>query len=99
MMRGAILTAERIQCAKRGVLNAHPGLLPLSRGVVVIPASILSGVTLHFIDEGIDTGDVIGRYYAPVKGERSAKELCEVCDFLCVAAMHRAAITLPSLPT
>jgi methionyl-tRNA formyltransferase len=48
---------------KNGYINTHPSLLPYNRGknynfwALVEQAPF--GVTLHFIDSGIDTGDVI----------------------------------------
>ena len=52
-----------IQAAKVAVLNAHPGLLPKYRGVDVIAWALLNGdpvgVTVHRVDAGIDTGDII----------------------------------------
>jgi methionyl-tRNA formyltransferase len=65
MMGGGILTEDSIATAGKGVLNVHPGLLPWIRGVDVIRHAMLRGipvgVTAHFIDAGIDTGDVIDR--------------------------------------
>ncbi len=46
-----------------GILNAHMGLLPYFRGMNVLEWSIFYnrkiGVTVHFIDRGIDTGDIL----------------------------------------
>jgi hypothetical protein len=45
------------------LLNAHMGYLPMYRGYNVLEWSLFRGdpigVTLHFIDTGIDTGDII----------------------------------------
>ena len=48
----------------RRCYNFHPGILPEYRGAgcsswVIINGEKKSGVTLHLIDEGIDTGDII----------------------------------------
>lgn len=60
---GGILRREFLQSAKRGVLNAHSGPLPEIRGMNACEWSLLLGVkpavTIHFIDEGIDTGATI----------------------------------------
>src|SRR5207247_1228061 len=49
-----------------GILNLHPSLLPKYRG----PSPTFwefwhrepeGGVTIHFIDEGEDTGDIVGQ--------------------------------------
>jgi methionyl-tRNA formyltransferase len=60
-----IIRKNIIRIPKIGILNAHPALLPKYRGVDVIPWSIYHGddvgVTIHFIDEGIDTGGIVAR--------------------------------------
>lgn len=52
-----------LSLAKRGFLNVHPGLLPKFRGLdPVLWALELNenvGATVHFIDGGIDTGDIL----------------------------------------
>lgn len=54
-----------------GVLNAHPGLLPHYRGVDVVAWAALNGdpvgVTVHFVDEGVDTGGILVRRTVPVE--------------------------------
>lgn len=51
--------------ARLGCLNAHPGWLPRYRGLGSTLAMLRDGlspaVTVHFIDEGIDTGPVLAR--------------------------------------
>jgi hypothetical protein len=58
-----ILKKEVIQIPRIGILNAHPGLLPQYRGLDVMEWAILNGddigVTIHFVDEGIDTGPIV----------------------------------------
>ena len=60
---GGIFRSPFIEIPKIGIINAHMGLLPNYRGMNVLEWSILNndpiGVTLHYIDEGIDPGDII----------------------------------------
>jgi|ERR1700722_441722 len=67
---GYVLSAEFIEIFPRGSINLHPGLLPHNRGahpnVWSIVAKTPAGVTLHYIDAGIDTGDVIAQKEVPV---------------------------------
>ena len=61
-----LLKREIIHSAPSGVLNIHPGWLPAYRGAmayfwVLHNHSEHGGVTLHWIDEGIDTGEIIER--------------------------------------
>lgn len=95
MIGGGVLSAETIRCARIGVLNAHPGLLPWVRGVDVIATALLAdvalGVTLHYLDEGIDTGPVIARYFLPIGEERSLAEHGRTGELLSAAVLHCAA--------
>ena len=49
---------------KDGFVNVHPSLLPKYRGgnpysAVIMNGEKESGVTLHLMDEGFDTGDIL----------------------------------------
>ena len=53
-----------VDVAPMGAINFHPSLLPLHRGISSLPWTILcgdkiAGLSVYFIDEGMDTGDVI----------------------------------------
>ncbi len=52
-----------IEAPALGILNAHMGYLPTFRGMNVIEWSLFYGHTIgstvHFIDRGIDTGDIL----------------------------------------
>jgi methionyl-tRNA formyltransferase len=55
-----------------GVVNLHGGLLPEYRGGHVMQWAIVNGeretgVTLHFVDEGVDTGPVIAEERFPIE--------------------------------
>lgn len=59
-----ILPKEIITLPTLGAVNLHPSLLPKYRGRASINWAILNGeteigLTAHFIDEGVDTGDII----------------------------------------
>lgn len=61
---GKIMPPAFIERFPSGIINVHPSLLPHLRGAAPIQRSImqgnrLTGVSLAFLDEGIDTGDVI----------------------------------------
>lgn len=58
-----LLHTEEIETA-RYAINVHGTLLPKYRGTRVLPHILMhgekeSGVTVHFIDQGMDTGDII----------------------------------------
>lgn len=53
-----------LEAVKDGFINVHPSLLPKYRGsnpysTVIINDEKETGVTLHFMDENFDTGDII----------------------------------------
>lgn len=54
---------------KHGFLNTHPSLLPYNRGkhpnFWSIVEGVPFGVTLHLIDDGIDTGDIVAQRVIP----------------------------------
>jgi folate-dependent phosphoribosylglycinamide formyltransferase PurN len=60
---GGIFRRKIVEAPKIGILNAHMGYLPPFRGMNVLEWSLFYGnrigVTLHFIDIGIDTGDIL----------------------------------------
>ncbi|MDB4723746.1 formyltransferase family protein [Akkermansiaceae bacterium] len=60
---GAGILRSQILQAGRRVLNLHSGPLPAVRGMNAVEWSLFLGlqpeVTLHYIDEGIDTGRII----------------------------------------
>ncbi len=66
-----VLSPDFINLFPQGCINLHPALLPYNRGrfpnVWSIVAKTPAGVTLHYIDQGIDTGDVIAQKEVPVK--------------------------------
>jgi phosphoribosylglycinamide formyltransferase 1 len=59
-----LLTAEFIRAHAGRMINVHPALLPAFPGVRAIEQALdygvkVGGVTIHFVDEGVDTGPVL----------------------------------------
>lgn len=55
-----------LKLPRLGCLNVHPSLLPANRGPVPLfwtfrEGEETTGVTIHFLDEGIDTGDILAQ--------------------------------------
>lgn len=65
-----ILKPEFLSIFPQGVVNLHPAYLPYNRGQYPNVWSIIegtpSGVTLHYVDDKIDTGDIIAQREIPV---------------------------------
>lgn len=68
---GIIVKPSFIDLFPQGVINFHPAYLPYNRGknpnVWPIVEGSPGGVTIHYVDEGIDTGDIIARRQIPVE--------------------------------
>ncbi len=60
---GYILKKEFINLFPAGIINFHNSYLPVNRGkyphVWALATGSIYGVTLHYVDEGIDTGAII----------------------------------------
>lgn len=62
------------------VINVHPALLPAFPGLHAVEQALeygvkVFGVTVHFVDEGVDTGPVILQRSIELPGARSAAEV------------------------
>ena len=86
-----ILPPSLISTAKAAVINVHPGLLPWVRGTGVVGAALLRGVpvgvTSHFVNAGVDLGDIIERRLLPVEGASSLVELEHRADELAISML------------
>jgi methionyl-tRNA formyltransferase len=77
-----IARKELLETPTNGCIGMHPTLLPIGRGRASIPWAILkgldqTGVTLFKLDEGVDTGDIIGQGVIPLTPKTTATELYE----------------------
>jgi len=79
MLFGYILRDEFIRLFPKGVINLHPSFLPYNRGQYPNVWSILegtpAGTTIHFIDAGIDTGDIIAQKQVDIEPIDTGKTL------------------------
>ena len=67
----SILKKEIIDSAKIGVYNCHPAIIPNVRGLDVIYHSVINLIppiiSIHRVDKGIDTGNLIQAFKVPNK--------------------------------
>ncbi len=79
-----IIGAPIIRCAKLGVLNGHSGTVPRYRGNYVVRWALLEeapvGLTVHLVDEGVDTGDVLLAEPLEVPPTRSLRRVESLAD-------------------
>ncbi|MEI8311324.1 MAG: methionyl-tRNA formyltransferase [Verrucomicrobiota bacterium] len=77
---GQILPRVVLDLPLLGCLNLHASLLPRHRGASPIQASILAGdaetgITAMYVDEGLDTGDILLSRSIPIFPNETAGEL------------------------
>lgn len=104
---GGILRKPLIDAANRAIINSHCGPLPEIRGMNAIEWALLLGVpldvTVHFIDEGIDTGEIISRVQTVFHKGISVNELREkavitgICEVYRLLKTHESIKSLPRL--
>jgi methionyl-tRNA formyltransferase len=77
-----ILNKEVLAIPSKGSIGYHPAPLPKNRGRAVIPWAILqgekeTGSTLFWLDEGVDSGDILLQKIFPVDFNETATTLYE----------------------
>ncbi len=75
-----MIKAPLLDAFPRRIINIHPSLLPAFPGLeawkqAVDAKATRSGCTVHFVDAGMDTGDVIAQAEVPVFPEDTASTL------------------------
>jgi phosphoribosylglycinamide formyltransferase-1 len=77
-----IITPTLIKAFPNRILNIHPSLLPAFPGLHVQKKAIehgakFSGCTVHFVDEGMDTGPIIIQAVVPILDDDTEDSLSE----------------------
>lgn len=75
-----IASPEVLDVPRKGIIGAHPTLLPVGRGRAAVPWAIIkgldkTGVTFFKMDEGVDTGPILDQYEIPLSPLETATEL------------------------
>ena len=96
---GQILPLEMLQIPRLGCINVHASLLPKLRGGAPIHHAIMdgfskTGVTIMYMDKGMDTGDIISQREIPISNDDTAETLH---DKLSVLGRDLLLETLPSI--
>jgi len=85
---GYILRREILETLPSGCINIHPAYLPFNRGAFPNVWSIVdntpAGVTVHYIDEGVDTGDIIAQCQVRVEPTDTGESLYRKLERSCV---------------
>ena len=77
-----ILTPLFIRNYKNKIMNLHPALLPSFPGTNAVKQALMYGVkftgcTVHFVDEGVDTGPIILQAVVPIYDTDTEETLLE----------------------
>jgi methionyl-tRNA formyltransferase len=79
---GALLPRRVLDVGGRGFVNLHFSLLPRWRGAAPVQHALragdeVTGVTTFVLDEGMDTGPILGQVEVPIGGDENAGSLLD----------------------
>lgn len=77
-----ILSTVFVRAYKNKIVNIHPALLPSFPGINAVRQALeygvkYTGVTVHFVDEGVDTGPIILQSVVEIEDEDTEDTLLE----------------------
>jgi phosphoribosylglycinamide formyltransferase-1 len=77
-----LLSAPFVERFRDRVINVHPALLPAFPGLDAIGQALaagvdVTGVTIHFVDEGVDSGPIFAQREVPIPADRDRETLEE----------------------
>jgi phosphoribosylglycinamide formyltransferase-1 len=77
-----LVSSVLVQAYAGRMLNIHPSLLPSFPGLNAVRQALnhgvkVTGVTVHYVDEGLDTGPVIAQRAVEVRDDDSEESLSE----------------------
>ncbi len=78
-----------------GTVNCHAGMLPFYRGRNILNWALINdekefGITVHYIDEGIDTGDIIDQKIFPITDSDNYSTLLDKAIKECPTILYGA---------
>ena len=84
-----------IELPRLNTINCHAGKLPFYRGRNILNWALINdekefGITVHYIDEGIDTGDIILQRCYPITDEDDYATLLKVSHKACADILYDA---------
>ena len=90
-----IFKSSIINIPRYGVINCHAGKLPFYRGRNVLNWALINdekefGITVHYIDEGIDTGDIIKQRCFDITDDHDYKELLNISYVECSNLLYES---------
>src|SRR5919197_422326 len=96
-----LLTSEFLERFPERVVNVHPSLLPEFPGTHAIADALAAGVettgvTVHLVDEGVDTGPILRQEPVPVEPRDPLEERIPPVEHRPLPAVVRELLQAPS---
>lgn len=90
-----IFKAQIINLPKLKIINCHAGKLPFYRGRNILNWALINdekefGITVHYVDEGIDTGDIILQDAYEITDEDDYNTLLQRAYVGCADILYKA---------
>ncbi len=90
-----IVRQDLIKLAPLGFINCHAGKLPFYRGRNILNWALINneksfGVTVHYIDDGIDTGPIIAQKVVPIDPDDDYGSILKKAQAQCGPLLHSA---------
>jgi methionyl-tRNA formyltransferase len=94
-----IFKSEILGIPEYGVINCHAGRLPFYRGRNILNWALINdeknfGITVHYIDEGIDTGDIINQKIYPITDDDDYDSLLKVAYVECASILFETILQI-----
>ncbi len=94
-----ILDSEILKVAPYGFINCHAGKLPFYRGRNILNWALINdekefGVTVHYIDKGVDTGDIIEQSVEPITDRDNYSTLLDKAIILCADLLFKSILKI-----
>lgn len=94
-----IFKKDIINLTSIGIINCHAGKLPFYRGRNILNWVLINddkefGITVHFVDEGIDTGDIISQKTFPITDLDSYKTLLNTSYSACANILYESLVQI-----
>jgi len=85
--------------SKYKIINCHAGKLPFYRGRNILNWALINdekefGITVHFVDEGTDTGDIILQKCFPITDTDDYNTLLTTAHTECAKVLHEALLKI-----
>ncbi len=90
-----IFKARIINLPRLGTINCHAGKLPFYRGRNILNWALINdehefGITVHYVDEGIDTGDILLQRTFSITDKDNYKTLLERSYVECAEILYES---------